>query len=131
MLIDYVRMIRSNKKLDWDAYMQPEDWDIIDSIILSAKWYPFDFYSRLGWAAFNVVGKGDLEMARLNGQIMAQTLFETTYVSLVKIQDPHQALRKFVLTYSSFFNFSSLQFEEVDSNKVKVHHEYSSEKFFS
>ena len=89
MLIDFVRMVRSNKNLDWNKYMQPEDWDFINSKILPSNWYPFDFYARLGWASFNLVGNGDLELARLNGQIMAQHLFETTYTSMVKFKDPN------------------------------------------
>ena len=125
MLIDLVRMVRANKNLNWDEYMRPEDWDIINSIILPATWYPFSFYARLGWASFKLVGSGNLGLARVYGQVMAQKLFETIYKSMVKIKDPSLSLRKFVLTYGGFFNFSSLKFEKVDTKKVKIHHDYS------
>ena len=30
MLVDQVRMIRGNKDKDWNKYLKPEDWNIIN-----------------------------------------------------------------------------------------------------
>jgi hypothetical protein len=34
MMIDQVRMIRGNKDKDWNKYLKPEDWNIINTKIL-------------------------------------------------------------------------------------------------
>jgi len=31
MMIDQVRMIRGNKDKDWNKYLKPEDWNIINT----------------------------------------------------------------------------------------------------
>lgn len=124
MLVDFVRMIRSFKDLDWNRYLKPEDWDTINGLILSSKWYPFELYSRCSNAAFELLGKGNLQNARANGQMMAKQLFEITYKSMVQGKHPAEALQQFVGTYSSFFNFSMLKFEAVAGTHVKIHHDY-------
>ncbi|MDA8137848.1 MAG: DUF2378 family protein [Desulfobacteraceae bacterium] len=127
MLIDFVRMIRSFKNLDWNKYLKPEDWEIINSIVLAAKWYPLDTYARCSNAAFQLLAKGSLDGARANGQRMAKQLFETTYKSMVQGKDPAQDLRQFVSTYGTFFNFSLLKFESVGPKHVKIHHDYDTQ----
>jgi uncharacterized protein (TIGR02265 family) len=128
MLIDFVRIIRSKKNLDWNKHLKPEDWETINSLILPTKWYPFELYLRCAMASFLLLAKGNLETARLNGQVMAKSLFETTYKSIINSKDPKRGLKQFVLTYGSFFNFSSLKYEEVDEKHAKIHHEYDTGK---
>jgi uncharacterized protein (TIGR02265 family) len=124
MLIDLVRMIRLNKDKDWNKHLKPEDWDIINSLILPTKWYPLDFFSRCGLATFNVLAEGKLELSRFNGRMTAKTLFTNTYKSVVDSKDPMKGLTQFVTIYGAFFNFSSLKLEKLDKNHAKIHHDY-------
>jgi uncharacterized protein (TIGR02265 family) len=126
MLMDFVRMIRANKNLDWDKHLQPGDWDIINGILLPSKWYPIGFYRRCSMAAFSLLANSDLEAARANGRSMAKRLFDNTYKSMTQSRDPMRALKQFVATYASFFNFSGLKLEQVEPHHAKVHHDYSS-----
>jgi hypothetical protein len=50
ILVDFVRMIRNFKNLDWNRYLKPEDWEVINSLILSTKWYPLGTYSKCSYA---------------------------------------------------------------------------------
>lgn len=128
MLLDFVRIIRSNKGMDWNKHLKPEDWEVINSLVLPTKWYPFEFYLRCAMASFILLAKGKLETARLNGRFMAKSLFESTYKSIVNSKNPMKGLNQFVLTYGSFFNFSSLKFEEVEEKHAKIHHDYDTGK---
>jgi len=124
MIIDYVRMIRGNKHLKWDQYLTPDDWKMVMQRILPSAWYPLEFYRKVGWATFKLIGKENPELARLRGRIRGKELFQETYKYLPKDQGPAKALERFVSMYSSLFNFSSLQFKKIDDKHVKIRHDY-------
>ncbi len=128
MVLDYARMIRANKDLAWNKYLQPEDWNIINSTVLPANWYSFEFFQRCAAASFQLLGKGSLELARADGRRMGKRLFETTYKFIVQIKNPARALNQFVHTYGSFFNFSVLRFENAAPNNVIVRFSYDGHK---
>jgi len=125
MLLDFVKMIRANKNLDWDKYLKAEDWEVINSLVLPAKWYPVDVYKRCSYAAFVLLAGSNHEAARANGQSMGRRLFENTYKSIVQSGDPGRALKQYVLVHSSFFNVGMLKFEMVGSGKAKIHLNYN------
>jgi uncharacterized protein (TIGR02265 family) len=124
MLLDFVKMVKVHKNLDWNKHLKPEDWEIINSIILPSKWYPLDFFRRCSTAAFDLLAGGNLDLARANGQMMAKHLFETTYKSILQTKDPMRALSHFVTNYATLFNFSMLKLEKVDARHAKVMHDY-------
>jgi hypothetical protein len=124
MLVDFVRMIRANKDKNWNEYLKPEDWEVINQRILPSVWYPVEVFMRCGWAVFKVIAQGNLDIARMGGRMQGKNLFENVYKGLVANQDPQTAVNRFVVVYNQFFNFSSLRFEEVDKNHVKVHNDY-------
>ncbi len=128
MLIEFIRIIRSFKDLDWNKYLKPEDWDIINSIVLPSKWYPFEFYYRCSFATYKLLAQGKLENAHAYGQAMAKNLVQNTYKSMVQNKDSNQALSQFVSIYGGLFNFGVLKLEKVDSKKVKIHLNYIGDK---
>jgi uncharacterized protein (TIGR02265 family) len=124
MLLDFVKMVKVHKNLDWNKHLKPEDWELINAIILPSKWYPLDFFKRCSTAAFVLLAGSNLEMARTNGQMMAKHLFETTYKTVVQSKDPMRALSQFVANYATLFNFSLLKLEKIDPRHVHVLHDY-------
>lgn len=120
MLIDFVRTIRSFKDLDWNKYLKQEDWDIIQSIILPAKWYPFETYYRCSFATYKLLAQGKLENARAYGQVVAKKLVEGTYKSITKSKDAGLALSQFATLYGALFNFGVLKHETIDSNHLRI-----------
>ena len=124
MVLDMVRMIRANKDLPWDEYLDAEDWKVINSIILQSKWYPFGLYQRLGWAVFQVVAKGNLELVRARGRQRGKELFGDVYKSIVANKSPLEALDAFVKRYSTLFNFSILRFEKEGEKNARIYHDF-------
>ncbi len=124
MLIDQVRMIRGNKGLNWDEFLKPEDWEVIMQRILPSNWYPLEVYQRCGWATFQVLAGGDVNISRLRGQIRGKELFEGAYRSVTVGKDPIRALERFAHQYGQLFNFSTLEFERVGEKHARIHHNY-------
>jgi hypothetical protein len=125
LLLDIVKAIKANKKLDWNKYLKPEDWQTVNSIILPTKWYPFDLYHRCSIAVFQLVAEGNLEAAHMEGQRVGRRLFETTYKSMIRRKDPMVGLTQFVAAYSSLFNFSLMSLEEIGPWRARVYHDYN------
>jgi len=69
LLLDYVCMIRANKDKDWQKYLKPEDWEIINGRILPSLWYPYETFERAGMATFYVLGGGNFDAVRAWGKI--------------------------------------------------------------
>jgi hypothetical protein len=124
MFLDFVRLIRANKDRNWDQYLKPGDWGTINSNILPSAWYPFEMYQRFGMATFNVLAKGNLDMARLNGKISGKMMFENVYKLIVAGKDTLKSIQQFVKIYGSLFNFSMLKFEKVEAKHARVYHIY-------
>ncbi|HUT52970.1 MAG TPA: hypothetical protein VM658_06235 [bacterium] len=124
MLLDMVRMIRGNKDRDWDKYLKPEDWEVINSMILASAWYPLEIYQRCGRACFQVLAQGKPELAQLRGKIRGKELFQNIYKNLLSVADPMQALKSFVSIYGRLFNFSTLSFEKAGDKHAVVRHDY-------
>jgi hypothetical protein len=124
MMVDQVRMIRGNKNMDWNKYLKPEDWNIINTTILPSAWYPLDTYKRCGRAVFQVLACGDTEIVRLRGRIRGKELFETTYKHVVSERNTMNALRSFVTIYGQLFNVCPLEFSKIDAKHATVSHNY-------
>ena len=124
MMVDQVRMIRGNKERNWNEFLQPSDWEVINSRILATEWYPLEVYKRCGWATFQVLAGGSTELTRLRGRLRGKEMFEGPYKSLVLNQDPMQALGRFVGMYGQLFNFSTLTFARAGDRHATIHHDY-------
>jgi len=124
MLADMVRMIRANKDRNWDPYLHEGDWEIVNSKVYPTKWYPLGVYQRLGYATFKVLAGGDLEIVRTSGRMRGKILFGEVYASAIAVQDPARALGHFVKIYSSLFDFSTIQCEQVGRKHVVISHDY-------
>lgn len=127
MLMDQVRLIRNNKDRDWDKYIEPEDWEIIKGTILPSKWYPLELYRKFGWATFNVLAEGRVDLVRLRGLARGRELFGDIYKNVVVDNNPMESLNRFVTVYGLLFNFSTLKFEKVGDKHARVLHDYDPE----
>jgi hypothetical protein len=125
VLLDFIKIIKTHPHLDWNKYLTQQDWDVVNSIVLPAKWYPLMVFHRCAQGAFHLIGQGNLESARANGQILAKRMFETTYKSMAHNQDPMHGLNHFLSTFSSLFNFAILKMEKIGPRHARAQYDYT------
>ncbi len=103
-LTDYVKVIRANKdkKTEFEPFLKPEDWKIVDSKILPSQWYPLESFKRLGKAIFKVVADSNLQTTRQFGRLIARELLKT-YKNLVIPDDPAASILKLIQLHENFF----------------------------
>jgi hypothetical protein len=124
ILEDTVRLIRGNKDRDWDKYLTPEDWKIVNSKILSSSWYPLETFRRCSTATFFLLAGENLELARQQGKVRGRELFEGVYRILVIKKDPMTALDRFLHMYGQLFNFSTIRGERAGEKSMKIFLDY-------
>ncbi len=102
IIMDYVRLIRSNKGLNWDKWLEPEDWEVINSEVLASKWYPYALFRRLGWASYQEVAGGDPERVKSFGRFNMQNMLQL-YHNLRVPGDPVASVNKMARIWRNFF----------------------------
>ncbi len=102
VLTDLVKIVRKERQLPWDEHLTAEDWDIINGEILASAWYPGDFFYRLSYAVYRVVGQSDLEICFAFGKIAAHNLIEI-YKNILVPGDPAVSMERFITRRKSFF----------------------------
>jgi len=120
IMLDYVRMIRANRDKDWQKYLEPEDWEIVNGRILPSVWYPFDTFQRCGLAAFHLIANGNVDLVQAWGRISMEQLVKGIYKSMIADPVPSKALDRFILMRRQFFNFSVLELEQVSEKQAEI-----------
>jgi hypothetical protein len=101
-LLDFVKMIRSNKDKNFDQWLTRADWDIINSQVLPSQWYPYESFNRIGRAVFRGVSGSNLEITKAFGKLMMKNLLDV-YKSVLIEGDPAESVEKFNVLRRTFF----------------------------
>lgn len=101
-ITDYVRMIRAAKDKPWDKHLTAEDWEIVNSKVLSSVWYPYESFNRIGSAVFREIAGGNLEVSRSFGKMFAEKL-AAVYKTVLVQGDPAATIGKVYALQGSFF----------------------------
>ena len=108
LFLDYVRMLRRHKGVDWSQHLKPEDLPYLSTSIDPAEWYPMASFERLGNAILRIIAHGDLFPVRLWGRYSADQL-RADQPSLVAAGDPVETLNRFRVLRSTYFDFDALE----------------------
>jgi len=120
ILLDYIRMVKGNKDKDWDKYLTPEDWEIVNGRVLPSVWYSFETFQRCGLAAFHLLADGNIDIVRAWGRISMEQFTKGVYKSVIADPDPMKALDRFVRLRIQFFDFAELELEKVGEKHAKI-----------
>jgi hypothetical protein len=107
LFLDYVRMIRREKSVDWAAELEPEDFAFVVSRIEPSAWYPMAVFERLGEAIFRTVGQRQMLAVRMWGQLSVEPLLAAS-PGLLERGDPIETLMRMRVFRSTFFDFEAL-----------------------
>ena len=102
--VEYVRMIRRRKDVDWMRTLRVEDLALVQQRITPEAWYPMSSFERLGLAILaNFEGAG-LDAVRLWGNFSAHQ-FVREYPSLVAKDDSVETLMRLKVQRATLFDF--------------------------
>jgi len=119
LFVDYVRMLRSQKAVDWSVHLAPEDLPYLQMQIDPAAWFPMATFERMGNAILTTVARGELFPVQLWGRYSAAQL-RTANPMLLAPNDPPETLSRFRVMRETFFNFSALEVPLLHEDEAHV-----------
>jgi hypothetical protein len=109
LFLDYVRMVRANKAVEWQVILDPGDlYCVFEDRIDPAAWYPMSTFERVGNAILEHVGNSDLARVESWGRQSAAQLV-TAYPMLLAEEDPVETINRFRVLRQTFFDFDALE----------------------
>ncbi len=105
--VDYVRMIKGRKDVDWTRHLTPGDLELLSQRIEHDAWYPLEAFERMGLAILEQIAGSSMEAVYHWGRYYMDGLFEI-HDSLIARGDPQESLMRFHMLRKSFFDFDAL-----------------------
>jgi hypothetical protein len=108
LFVDYVRMLRALKNVDWKEFLPPEDLPYLEMRIDPAGWYPMDTFERMGNQILRLVARNDLASVRMWGRLQVVQVREAQ-PNLLAAGDPMESISRFRVLRSTYFDFDALE----------------------
>ena len=119
LFVDYVRMLRSRKDVDWSAHLQPQDMPFLVQPIEPTQWYPMETFERFGLAILREIARGSLEAVQAWGRFSMDEL-RAVHAELVAEGDAVESLMRFQVLRGSFFDFRAIEIVEVTEGEARI-----------
>lgn len=121
MLLPYQELIKANLSLDWNQFLESDDWKVINSKILNL-WYPFKTFERCGLASFNLIAKRNFKAVRIWARQSATQIFQI-YKVVVEADNPISGISNMLGIRTVLFNFNlfEAEVEKIDAHHIKTH----------
>ena len=123
LFLDYVRMLRACKSVDFRAKLEPEDLPFLGEKIDPGAWYPMATFERLGNAILAFVANGEMFPVQLWGRYSATQLLRA-HPMLVAPNDAVETLNRFRVLRETFFDFSAFEvlMLHADEAQIAIHY---------
>jgi hypothetical protein len=119
LFLDYVRMLKSRREVDWRQHLPPEDLVYLEQRIGLEAWYPMAAFEHLGIAILRVIARGDLGAVRAWGKRTVPPL-AALHGDLLVRGDPRESLMRFHVLRRTFFDFEAANVTRLDDSEVRV-----------
>jgi len=123
VFVDYVRVLRGRKDVDWSKILKPADLGFLVQRIEPDGWYPMVTFERMGLAILDVIVHDDLEIARGFGRASIDWLCQR-HPNLVAPGDPRDSLMRFQVLRRSFFDYPALEIDQISDGEASIHIDY-------
>ncbi len=108
LFLDYVRMLKAHKGVQWETVLTPEDVGYLKEKIDPNAWYPMATFERMGNAILQYVAGDKMLPVQLWGRFSAAQL-RAAHPMLLAQKDPVETLTRFRVMRETFFDFEALQ----------------------
>jgi hypothetical protein len=123
LFLDYVRMLKAHKGVEWEAVLAPEDLPYMKQQIDTTAWYPMTTFERMGNAILRFVAGDKLLPVQLWGRFSAAQL-RTAHPMLLAQKDPCETLTRFRVMRETFFDFDALRVLMLHDGEAQIEVHY-------
>lgn len=117
VIVDLVKTIKSRPDFNWGVYLEPRDFEIINSIVLATNWYDGGFFWRASLAIGEFIGRNDLGASFDFGRTCARS-YLAVYKRLIVSGQPMKSLENFINAWESFYDVQGKAYRpmEIEGN---------------
>ncbi len=119
LFVDYVRMLRGRKDVDWARHLTPRDLRYLGERIGMGDWYPMETFERMGLGILAEIAEGDVERVRFWGRASIDWLVQV-YANLIAPGDPRETLMRFQVLRRGFFDYPAVEIVEVTDAHASI-----------
>lgn len=119
LFLDYVRMLKAHKGVEWAAFLSADDLRYLDQQIDTTAWYPMETFERMGNAILRFVAGGQLLPVQMWGRFSAAQM-RTAQPKLLAPGDPVETLHRFKVMRQTFFDFEALEILMVHDGEAQI-----------
>ena len=119
LFVDYVRMVRGRKDVDWSKHLEPEDEAFLLTKVDPSAWYPMSTFERLGLAILREIAHGQLEGVRMWGRFQVDAGL-SQFPMLLAEGDPRDTLMRFDVLAAGFFDDGALAVKDIEDKHAIV-----------
>lgn len=119
LFVDYVRMLRSQKTVEWSVHVREEDLVFLKQHIDPDAWYPMGTFERFGNAILAVITRGELFPVQLWGRYSVAQLHRS-HPMLLDPGDPAETLARFRVLRETFFDFDALEVPLLHDDEAQI-----------
>jgi hypothetical protein len=119
LFLDYVRMLRSQKDVDWSRHLPAEDLPYLKAKIDPDAWYPMATFERMGNEILRTVARGELFPVRMWGRLSAAQL-RAAHPTLLAPDNPIETLSRFRVLRATFFDFTALEVPMLHDDEAQI-----------
>ena len=117
LFVDYVRLIRGRKEIDWSRYLEPGDFVFLRERIEDSSWYPMATFERYGLGILHAVAGSSIAMVRNWGRFQADAMLRLN-PKILERDNPCESLMRVVVFRRGFFDFDVITTHEVTDGRA-------------
>ena len=107
LFVDYVRMIRTTKDVDWSRYLEPEDFVFLRERIEDDSWYPTSTFERYGLGILHAVAQSSIQRVRDWGRFQVDAMLRL-HPDILEPGNPCESLMRVTVHRKGFFDYEVL-----------------------
>jgi hypothetical protein len=119
LFVDYVKMLRAQKGVDWRQHLPEQDLLFLRMKIDPNEWYPMATFERMGNQILRTTARGEMRTVQLWGRFSAGQL-RVAHPSLLAPGDPIETLNRFRVMRETFFDFPALEVPILHDDEVQI-----------
>ncbi len=119
LLVDYARLIRANKEIDWTQWLDAEEMEIVNNEVMTSAWYSYRVFRKLAWACFQGIACGDLELTATFGRFILQNQL-SVYQNVRVPNDPVASIKNFARFWQNFFQGETMESVMTESGVNRI-----------
>ena len=119
LFVDYVRMLRSQKAIDWSERLAAEDLPYLAMPIEADSWYPMATFERMGNEILRTVARGELFPVQLWGRYQSAAM-RAANPALLAAGDPIETLHRFRKLRETFFDWLAVDVRQCAPGSAQI-----------